>query len=104
VRRDIHKLKTHLRFRSLPDPQQPGQSMNMAWCEPSHHVVETIAPWFAKRHGPVRWTLFTPERIVFWDGRQLHYALGCSPLSSTSTDADWVSRWQAAFAKKDPLQ
>ncbi|HVZ46910.1 MAG TPA: TIGR03915 family putative DNA repair protein [Ramlibacter sp.] len=99
VRRDIHKIKMHLRFQAMSDPERPGELLEMAWCEPAHHTVETVAPWFAKRHGASSWALFTPERSVYWDGKQLHYAPGGAPIASAAAPGEWFARWRAAFAK-----
>src|SRR4051812_18118282 len=39
VRRDIQKMKTKLAFRNLP---HKGESVPVAWYEPSHYVAETV--------------------------------------------------------------
>ena len=97
VRRDIHKLKANARFHPVADPARPGEPIHMAWCEPAHHVLETVASWFAKRQAAIRWALFTPERSAYWDGRQLHYANGGGHLSVTMPEAEWLARWQQVF-------
>jgi probable DNA metabolism protein len=101
VRRDIHKLKTNARFREVTSG---GDKLNIAWCEPAHHVVETVAPWFAKRNAGTRWALLSPERSVYWDGQKLHYAVGTQPpLSSLASDSDWFERWQSVFYPAKPV-
>jgi probable DNA metabolism protein len=98
VRRDIHKLKTHVRFRAVADPHRPGETLHIAWCEPAHHIVDTVGPWFAKQRAAIRWVLLTPERSAYWDGAKLHYAHGSSPpLASAAQDGDWLARWKALF-------
>ena len=98
VRRDIHKLKANLRFRELHDPAHPGESIHLAWCEPAHHIMETVAPWLAKRYPAMRWSLMTPERSVYWDGQVLRYGgSGGAALSSTAPESDWIGRWQNLF-------
>ena len=74
VRRDIHKMKAFVRFRPTPDGR--GQTLQLAWYAPAHHILEAAAPWFAKRNPQPRWAIFTPERSVEWDGRKLHHAHG----------------------------
>src|SRR5262245_21787172 len=70
VRRDIHKMKANLRMHAIEDAQ--GQPLEAGCYEPAHHVVEAVAPWFAKRTGAQRWAIFTPERSVRGeDGRLL---------------------------------
>src|SRR5512133_610018 len=74
VRRDLHKMKAFLRFRSVDDGQSPP--LQLAWFDPAHHIVEAVAPWFVKRFPQVRWAILTPERSVECDGRQLHFGPG----------------------------
>jgi len=98
VRRDIHKLKANLQFRAVPDPAHGDDPIHMAWCEPAHHVIETVAPWLAKRYAGLRWALLTPDRAVYCDRQQLRYAAaGGVPLMSSSTDAEWLARWKSVF-------
>jgi probable DNA metabolism protein len=98
VRRDIHKLKVNCRFKPVDDPAHPGEPLQLAYCEPAHHVLETVAPVLARRQGATRWALFTPDRSVYWDGKQLHYGAGGSPsISVTAPDAEWLARWQGLF-------
>src|SRR4051794_32034424 len=59
VRRDMHKMKAFLRFRTVHDEAGPLQ---MAWFDPVHHIVEAAAPWFARRSPQTRWAILTPER------------------------------------------
>jgi DNA polymerase len=74
VRRDMHRMKTTLRFRRTPgDGVEP---LHVAWFEPVHHIVEATAPWFAKRFAQMRWAILTPERSALWDGAQLHFGPG----------------------------
>lgn len=100
VRRDIHKLKANLRWRALDDPLHPGQPLHLAWWEPAHHIVDTVAPWLAKRYGGMRWTLLTPERSVYWDGRQLLQGPGPQhPPPATADDAEWLACWRGIFVE-----
>ena len=103
VRRDIHKCKANIRFRAVQDPARPGESVSIAWCAPAHHILETVAPWIAKRNSQVRWSLLTPERSAYWDGGQLHYGGSGGPsMSVTLDDSEWLARWQSLFVPKDP--
>jgi probable DNA metabolism protein len=98
VRRDIHKLKVNVRFHPVDDPAHPHEPLQMAYCEPAHHVLEAAAPWLAKRHASTRWVIFTPDRSAYWDGRQLHYGRsGSPPLSVQTPAAVWISRWRSLF-------
>ena len=100
VRRDMHKMKAFLKFRAVADEQRPGEALHLAWFEPSHHILEAVAPWFAKRHAQVRWAIITPERSVEWDGRQLHFASGArleGPPPVDGSDALWMAWYRAVF-------
>jgi probable DNA metabolism protein len=96
VRRDIHKMKANLRWRALRE--EGGQDLQLACYEPAHHVVEAVAPWFAKRVPAARWAIFTPE-----DGRLL-FGPGVPPAElpgADATDADWLACHERVFAAHD---
>lgn len=96
VRRDIHKFKSHVRFREIPRVGQPA--LHVAWCEPAHQILDTAAPWFTRRHADLHWVLFTPERSAYWDGQTLYYAGGlpASP-GAAAPDTAWVAAWTQLF-------
>jgi DNA polymerase len=96
VRRDLHKMKAFLRFRPVHDGAR--EPIHMAWYEPTHHIVEAVAPWFAKRSPEMRWAIFTPDRCVECDGKQLHFAPGLPRLQAPSPDAD-EDTWRACYYK-----
>jgi DNA polymerase len=86
VRRDMHKMKAFLRFRTVHDGQ--GGELQMAWFDPVHHIVEAVAPWFARRSPQTRWAILTPERSVEWDTRQLQFGPGLQRSDAPLPDAD----------------
>jgi probable DNA metabolism protein len=104
VRRDLHKMKAFLRFRPI-DEGQP-EPLQVAWFEPAHHIVEAVAPWFAKRSPQARWAIFTPERSVECDGRQLHFAPGL-PRSQApgaeASDEEWLACYRRIFGAREPV-
>jgi DNA polymerase len=55
VRRDTHKMKAFVRFREVPG--QPDAFI--AWFEPQHHIVDRVAPFFARRFTGMRWAILT---------------------------------------------
>ncbi|MDB5741876.1 MAG: hypothetical protein JWR68_191 [Polaromonas sp.] len=71
VRRDMHKMKAFVRFRTVQDDifrtHPEGGPLHVAWFEPEHHIVEAIAPFFARRFAQMRWAILTPERSAEWD-------------------------------------
>ena len=76
VRRDMHKMKAFVRFRSVQDEtfrSRPEDGpLHVAWFEPEHHIVEAVAPFFARRFTQMRWVILTPECSVEWRGASLH--------------------------------
>ena len=71
VRRDLHKMKAFVRFRSVQDERfraHPEEGpLHVAWFEPEHHIVEAVAPFFARRFTQMRWAILTPACSVEWD-------------------------------------
>jgi probable DNA metabolism protein len=71
VRRDMHKMKAFVRFRSVQDEtfktHPEGGPLHVAWFEPDHHIVEAVAPFFARRFAQMRWAILTPECSVEWN-------------------------------------
>lgn len=98
VRRDIHKMKSYLRF--TPVAQPGGGTLHVAWFEPTHHVFETVAPWFAKRYAGQQWVIFTAERCVRWDGQRLGYGPGLPREQVPAAEADapaWLACLDSVF-------
>jgi probable DNA metabolism protein len=113
VRRDMHKMKAFVRFRTvneeaLPttDGRQPPTALHstgalhVAWFEPGHHIVQAISPWFARRFSNMRWAILTPRCCVAWDGRQLSFQAGASKADAPPADAGealWLTYYQHIF-------
>jgi DNA polymerase len=94
VDRDIHKMHAYVRFRELPTEDGP---VYVAWFEPAHHIVEAAAPFFVRRFAAMRWSILTPERSAYWDGRSLHFGDGAS--RSDVPDADALEAlWKTYYA------
>jgi probable DNA metabolism protein len=106
VRREIHKMKSLLRFHEIDDGS--GRTLQVAWFEPAHHILGAVAPWFAKRAPQAAWAIITPERSVEWDGERLHYAAGVPQSqapSPESGDQAWLACYRAAFSSHgDPAR
>lgn len=95
VRRDIQKMKGKLSFRQL---QLRGESVPVAWYEPSHFVCEAVAAWLANREPATRWIVLTPDRSVRWDGEHLLNAPAVAPTQqplSVRTDEEWARTLEA---------
>jgi probable DNA metabolism protein len=68
VRHDMQKMKAQLRFHSVQDDtfksRPQGGPLHVAWFEPDHHIMDAVAPLFAKRFAHMRWAILTPEASV----------------------------------------
>ena len=104
VRRDMHKMKAFVRFRTVEDEtfkaQPTGGPLHVAWFEPEHHIVEAIAPFFARRFTQMRWAIMTPERSVQWDGAKAKFGPGANKSDAPPADAGeqlWLTYYQHIF-------
>lgn len=99
VRRDLHKMKAFVRFRTLE--QDEGEvPMHVAWFEPMHHIVEAAAPFFVRRFTQMRWAILTPERSVEWDGKALRFGPGARKQDAPPADAGealWLTYYRNIF-------
>ncbi len=84
VRRDVHKMRAFVRFRTVP---HEGQEWYVAWFEPEHHIVEHNAAFFRDRFASMHWSILTPDRCVHWDGRQLSFTAGVPKSEAPTEDA-----------------
>ncbi len=97
VRRDQHKMKAFVRFRSVDGPSGP---VMIAWFEPEHHVTASVAPFFMRRFATMRWSILTPEASAHWDCARLTFGPGASRADAPSEDAleeHWKTYYAAIF-------
>ena len=104
VRRDMHKMKAFVRFRTLEDEAFKTRPLDgplhVAWFEPEHHIVEAITPFFARRFTQMRWAILTPERCVAWDGASVTFSPGARKDDAPPPDAGeqlWLTYYQHIF-------
>ena len=106
VRRDMHKMKAFVRFRPIVDhaggafATVPAEARHVAWFEPGHHIVEAVAPFFARRFTQMRWAILTPECSVRWDGGQLEFGPGAGRDDAPPADAGeylWLTYYENIF-------
>jgi len=95
VQRDSHKMKAFVRFREVA--AEDGALVYVAWFEPSHYIVERVAPFFVRRFTGMRWSILTPYRSAHWDGRALHYGPGASKADAPTEDV-LEDYWRTYFA------
>jgi DNA polymerase len=95
VRRDAHKMKAFVRFKSVADDS--GLERFVAWFEPEHFVLERTAPFFARRFTGMMWAIVTPYRSAFWDGETLEFGEGGRKEDVPADDA-LEPVWKSYFA------
>lgn len=83
VRRDVHKFHAFVRFREI-SPQ--GEEIFAAWHEPQHWCVKRATPFFARRFGDMKWSIFTPKGCAHWDKRELTFSPPATRASAPSDD------------------
>lgn len=97
VRRDAHKMKAFVRFRSLG---AGGSERFVAWFEPRHRIVRWTAPFFQRRFPSMRWSILTPDECVHWDGEELAYSEGVDRSAAPEGDdleAFWLTYYTHTF-------
>ena len=94
VRRDVHKMKAFVRFRSVC---HDGCERFIAWFEPRHFIVARAAPFFADRFGRMPWSIVTPESSAHWDGARLTFAPGMERAAVPDADA-LEEAWRRYYA------
>ena len=104
VRRDMHKMKAFVRFRTVVDEAfkalPTSGPLHVAWFEPEHHIVEAIAPFFARRFTQMRWAILTPERCMTWSGAAICFSPGAQKSDAPPPDAGealWLTYYQNTF-------
>jgi len=95
VRRDTHKMKAFVRFREVAAAD--GQPVFIAWFEPTHYIVERVAPFFVKRFTGMRWSILTPYRSAHWDGEALHFGPGANKADAPQDDV-FERYWRTYYA------
>ena len=96
VRRDIHKAHAFVRFRSVRNDDDGSEQM-VAFHRPDHFIVPAIGPWFAKRFGPMQWTILTPDASANWDGQTVAYGPGV-PASAAPRADELEGLWKTYYA------
>jgi DNA polymerase len=94
VRRDEHKMHAFVRFREIG---AGDTTCFVAWFEPTHHIVELAAPFFAKRFAGMTWSILTPERCAHWDGRALTFTAGAARTEAPTGDP-LEETWRTYYA------
>ena len=93
VRRDIHKMHAFVRFkRALID----GNEVYVAWHRPEHLTLKPGAPFFARRFGDRRWSIWTQEESAHWDLEKITFAPGMEQHEFLTKD-NWDDVWKTYY-------
>ncbi|MAC59676.1 MAG: uracil-DNA glycosylase [Novosphingobium sp.] len=95
VRRDIHKMRAFVRFRSMRD--ETGNERFIAWFEPEHHIVRANAAFFVDRFANQQWSILTPSLSLHWDGSALQEGPADRREDAPDHDATEAA-WQRYYA------
>lgn len=93
VRRDIHKMHAFVRFK---EATRDGEPLYLAWHKPEHLIVRPAAPFFVRRFGDRRFSIFTPEESAHWDLKNLTYGPGMEQHEFDARD-DWDEVWKTYY-------
>lgn len=96
IRRDAHKMKAFVRFREVDDQADDDEAHYIAWHEPDHYIVPYVADFFADRFAGMRWTIFTPDASVAWDGESLEFGPGVDRSEAPDAD-DLEEMWRTYY-------
>ncbi len=94
VRHDIHKMRAFVRFREVA---QGNEKWFVAWFEPTHHIVEHNATFFADRFASMQWSILTPDRCAHWDGEKLSFTDGMTRSDAPRAD-EMEDLWRTYYA------
>ncbi|MEJ8812125.1 DUF4130 domain-containing protein [Variovorax ureilyticus] len=106
VRRDIQKMRSHVRFRTLRLTAD-GEPLQIAWFAPDHYIVEAVAPFFIRRMAHGRWAVLTPVGCVRGWGESLEFGPGapCEPrLDRDTAETAWLDCYRQVFGADHPLE
>ncbi|MET0271834.1 MAG: UdgX family uracil-DNA binding protein [Phenylobacterium sp.] len=98
VSRAAHKMKAFVRFRLVPDVEEPPDAETyVAWFEPAHRVTERTAPFFVRRFANMHFSILTPDVCVHWDTKVLGATPGADPADAPAEDA-LEDYWRTYYA------
>ncbi|MBT8460984.1 MAG: TIGR03915 family putative DNA repair protein, partial [Gemmatimonadetes bacterium] len=98
VRRDVHKMRAFLRFRSVGEID--GAERWLAWFEPEHRILERNERFFVERFTSMNFSIFTPDASLHWDGERTVFGPGCEAheaRGSDSLDGLWRSYYASTY-------
>lgn len=93
IRRDIHKMHAFVRFKKA---LVEGHEHYVAWHRPEHRIVRLATPFFARRFGDRRFSIFTPDESAHWDLTSLTIGPGMEQTDFQARD-DWDELWKTYY-------
>lgn len=97
VGRDVHKFHAFVRFRQI---ECVGQEIFGAWHEPHHFTVERSLPFFVRRFGAMKFSIFTPKGCAHWDKKDLTFSPAADrSMAPTGDDMEdlWLLYYRSIF-------
>lgn len=97
VRRDIHKFHAFVRFRRV---ECETEEIYVAWHEPRHFTVEKAVPFFMRRFGSMKFSIFTPKGCAHWDLKELSFSEPADRSMAPSPDEMedfWLLYYRSIF-------
>jgi DNA polymerase len=83
VHHDEQRMLATLRFNEIG---RERTSRYVAWFRPEHHIVEAVAPSFARRYADMPWSILTPDICVHFDGSLISFTDGTGEAGAPSEE------------------
>ena len=97
VKRDIHKMHAFVRFKKgLVSEEKDAGEHYVAWHRPEHLIVRPATPFFVRRFGDRKWSIFTPDESAHWDLKNLSFGPGMPQGDFQSRD-EWDDVWKTYY-------
>lgn len=97
VNRDVHKFHAFVRFRRIACE---SDEIFAAWHEPQHFTVERATPFFGRRFGSMKFSIFTPKGCAHWDKERLTFSPAVEKSSAPAPDEMedfWLLYYRSIF-------
>lgn len=97
IRRDIHKMHAFVRFKKEIVMTEDGEEeYYVAWHKPEHFTLQAGSPFFARRFGDRKWSIYTPDESAHWNLEKLTFGPGLDQREFTTKD-DWDEVWKTYY-------
>lgn len=93
IHKDIHKMHAFVRFKKQVIN---NEDFYIAWHKPEHLIVKPATPFFARRFGDKKWSIYTPDESAHWDLKTLTFSAGMDQHDFQVKD-DWDEVWTTYY-------